>query len=164
MYHYTVYFCLPGPVLYSSDPCTTFFNHFILSLLCVGHAHCTDRRNERAAVQKIICLSQLIRRGIKVSQCEAERCACLLELFRFQKVKLCSFTWRWGGKHTQRGLGWVHAFTFFFLNSLIRAVAITYILNRADNSIIYRNRKSHLSNSFLQMTEIKINQSIFWAY
>lgn len=53
-------------------------------------------------------------------------------------------------------------YIFFPLDSLIRAMAITYILNRAIHSIILRNRKSHLSNSFLQMSEIKINQSIFW--
>lgn len=79
------------------------------------------------------------------------------------KASLFQVGFAWGqGNISQQGLEWKHAFTFFPLDSLIRAMAITYILNRAIHSIILRNRKSHLSNSFLQMSEIKINQSIFW--
>lgn len=146
-----------------------FFFHLILSLLFVGHAHCTDKRDKRASVQKIIYLAQLIQLGIKVSHCEAVWCACLFELFRFQKVKPCSFWGVWGGnmrtgEKTFSAASRMNTCIYIFvLDSLIRAMTITYILNRAIHSIILRNRKSHLFNSCLQMSETKINQSIFLA-
>lgn len=53
----------------------------------------------------------------------------------------------WGKMYSARARVDASIYIFFFLNSLIRALNITYILNRSIHPTIYRNRKNHLSNS-----------------
>lgn len=88
-------------------------------------------------------------------------CLCLFTRgLQISKGKALLF-WGWGRYSAGSGMN-TCIYIFFSLSPLIRAMTITYILNRAIHSIILRNRKSHLPNSCLQMSGIKINQSIFW--
>lgn len=107
-----------------------------------------------------------------------ERLSCTTKTTGNQSTPVCScvmclglFIWalhiskgksegEWSGN--AGGIKCIEFYIYIYINSLIRAMALTYILNRAFHSIIWRN-KSHLSNSCLQMSQIKINQSIFWA-
>lgn len=106
--------------------------------------------------KSIRCTAQLIQLVPQVGQCEAVMCSCMSAPHISEGKTAFS-----GGEEKEKHKKGIRSYSFFY--SLIRAMAITYILNRAIHSVISRNRKSYLSNPCLQMTEIKINQSGVWA-